>query len=168
MAHPSPVEDTKPWYKHFWPWFLICVPLASMVFSLNYAHLAVTTENSLVVDDYYKEGRVINARLDRTEEAVKRNIKTELMIKDGAISLQFHSGIPATGEALEMSFYHTTMADKDFKVLLSRDAQGIYRGSYDVDIASKWQITLMPLDQSWKVQQTRFLPQANGFRFEPN
>jgi hypothetical protein len=167
MAHPSPVEDTKPWYKHFWPWFLILVPLASMIFSINYFHLALTTENSLVVDDYYKEGRVINTRIDRRDAALKLNIKTELDIRDGAIALRFISGVPTTGEALELGFYHTTMAAKDFKVLLSRDAQGVYRGSYDVDINSKWQMTLMPLDQSWKVQQTRFLPQAKPFAFVP-
>lgn len=167
MAHPSPIEDTKPWYKHFWPWFLICVPLASMIFSINYFHLAVSTENSLVVDDYYKEGRVINARLDKVETARQLGIETQLEIENGAVALTFIQGAPESGEALSLTFYHTTMAAKDFSIMLSRDASGVYRGNFEQDITSKWKITLMPLDQSWKIQQTRFLPQAKPFLFLP-
>ncbi len=167
MAHPSPVEDTKPWFKHFWPWFLICVPLASMFFSINYFHLAVSTENSLVVDDYYKEGRVINVRLDKVEAARQLGLKTQLAISDGSVVLTFEEGAPESGEALSLNFYHTTLAAKDFSILLSRDANGVYRGSFENDIKSKWKISLMPLDQTWKIQQTRFLPQAKPFAFLP-
>lgn len=159
--------NKKPWYKQFWPWFLIIVPLSSMAFSINYARLAATTENSLVVDDYYKEGRGINLRLNKIENAIALNKKTVLMVADGQIALRFTSGVPETGEALKLNFFHTTLEAKDFSVLLSRDAQGIYRGSFDQDIKSKWRLTLTPLDEAWKIQQTRFLPQSQEFVFEP-
>ena len=134
MAHPSPVEDTKPWYKHFWPWFLICVPLAAKIFSVHYCPLAVSTENRLVVDDYYKEGRVINARLDKVEAARQLGLETQLAISDGSVVLTFEEGAPESGEALSLNFYHTTLAAKDFSILLSRDANGIYRGKLEMTL----------------------------------
>ncbi|MCH1414054.1 MAG: FixH family protein, partial [Glaciecola sp.] len=74
MSNTDPSSDNNPWYKQFWPWFLIIVPLSSMIFSLNYAKLAVTTQNDLVVDEYYKEGRGINTRLDKFERALQLGI----------------------------------------------------------------------------------------------
>ena len=44
--------DTKPWYKYFWPWFLIAVPLSSFVMAYFLVNFAANTEDSLVVDDY--------------------------------------------------------------------------------------------------------------------
>ncbi len=94
--HPSdsPTDANTPWYKQFWPWFLILVPLSSMIFSLNYAKLAVTTDNDLVVDEYYKEGRVINTRLDKIELAQTLNISTFLNINGDSVALTFNSGAP--------------------------------------------------------------------------
>ena len=51
-------------------------------------NLAISTEDSLVVDDYYKEGKAINARLDKGI-ARRKNITTDLTIEDGSIALNF-------------------------------------------------------------------------------
>ena len=97
-----------PWYKQFWPWFLIAVPIITLIMGGVLLKLAISTEDSLVVDDYYKEGKAINATLDKEIMARKRNITTELTVNDGRIALKFHSGIPQEGTALKLSFYHVT------------------------------------------------------------
>ncbi|MEW9796923.1 FixH family protein [Alteromonas sp. CYL-A6] len=157
----------KPWYKQFWPWFLISVPVASFIMSGVMINIATTTENSLVVDDYYKEGKAINLSLDKIAAAKRKNITTDLTIENGAISLKFHSGIPQEGTALKLAFYHTTLEDKDTSVLLSRDAAGIYRGFSEQDLGGKWQITLTPVDDSWKIQKTVSLPYSGVMKFNP-
>ena len=167
MPHPSPREDTKPWYKHFWPWFLICVPLTSMFFTANFVRFAVTTEDSLVIDDYYKEGRGINARLDKIERAKRLSITSELFVSDGTVELKFLSGQPESGSALELAFFHVTQQTKDFTILLTKDASGTYRGTFEQDIDGKWHVTLMPLDQVWKIQQKVSLPRRSAFSFNP-
>ncbi|MDA7793436.1 FixH family protein [Glaciecola sp.] len=167
--HPSdsPTDANTPWYKQFWPWFLILVPLSSMIFSLNYAKLAVTTDNDLVVDEYYKEGRVINTRLDKIELAQTLNISTFLNINGDSIALTFNSGAPKQGQALRLNFYHVTIAARDFELLLTRDAAGVYRGSHSTDIIGKWKVSLTPLDEQWKIQKTMNLPYSDTISFEP-
>nr|WP_136252205.1 FixH family protein [Ningiella ruwaisensis] len=160
-------RDTQPWYKQFWPWFLIAIPLSSVIVGSVVFNYATDGTNSLVVDDYYKEGKYINARLDKIEQAKALGIVTELSIQGGAVSLQFIEGAPQTGEALKLDFFHVTLEEKDFDVLLTRDASGIYRASFDENIKGKWRLRLMPLDESWKVQDTLNLPQSAPFRFIP-
>ena len=58
-----------PWYKQFWPWFLIAVPVITVIMSGFLIHFATSTQDTLVIDDYYKEGKAINARLDKVEAA---------------------------------------------------------------------------------------------------
>lgn len=157
----------KPWYKQFWPWFLIAIPVASFIMSGIMINIATTTENSLVVDDYYKEGKAINLSLDKFASAKRKNITTDLTIDNGSIALKFHSGIPQEGVALKLGFYHTTLADRDVSVLLSRDATGMYRGFTEQNLAGKWQITLSPIDESWKIQKTVTLPYSGVMKFNP-
>lgn len=159
--------DTKPWYKYFWPWFLIAVPVSSFVMAYFLVNFAANTEDSLVVDDYYKEGKAINARLDKEAIAKRKNITTELTITDGSIAVKFHSGIPQEGNALKLNFYHVTIEERDASVLLSRDANGIYRGFVEKDLTGKWQVSLSPVDDSWKVQNTLQLPYSGAIKFNP-
>jgi hypothetical protein len=160
-------SDITPWYKQFWPWFLICIPLSSFIVGGFVVSFATDGTNSLVVDDYYKEGKSINARLDKIEKARELKVQTQLNIDNGLISVQFISGAPKSREALKLDFFHVTQESKDFFVLLSADANGVYRASTDAPINGKWRLRLTPLDEDWKVQQTLVLPISSTLNFNP-
>lgn len=160
-------HDTKPWYKQFWPWFLIAIPTSSLIVGSQVLRLALDGTNAMVVDDYYKEGKTINARLDKIERAQELSITTSLKIDSNKIALSFLTGAPLTSEALKLDFYHATLADKDFSVMLTSDANGIYRSSYDQAIDGKWRLRLTPIDEEWKIQKMMYLPQSDAFVFEP-
>lgn len=160
-------KDTKPWYKQFWPWFLIAIPCSSMIVGSFVLRFAYDGTNTMVVDDYYKEGRAINAQLDKIERAIELGIATQLNVQQGNIVLEFLNNAPTGGEALKLDFFHVTLADRDFDVLLTRDANGLYRSNVDKPIQGKWRLRLMPLNESWKVQKTVNLPQAEAFAFNP-
>lgn len=163
MNHsPIPV-----WYKQFWPWFLITVPALSMVLSFSMLTLAINTDDSLVVDEYYKEGKAINLQLDKIKKAKKLDINTLLSVVDNRIAIQFASGAPASGEALHLDFYHATLESKDFHVLLTQDASGTYRAQAEISITGKWNVTLSPLDSSWKVSKPLVFPRSAPIPFKP-
>ena len=157
----------RPWYKEFWPWFLIAVPVATLIMGGVLLKLAISTEDSLVVDVYYIEGKAINATLDKQAIAKKKNITTDLTIEDGSVALEFHSGIPQEGNAVKLSFYHVTLQERDVSVLLSRDANGIYRGFIEQNLDGKWRVSLTPFDESWKIQKTLQLPYSGVIKFNP-
>ena len=103
----------------------------------------------------------------KVEEARRLRIMTDLTVNEGQIALEFHSGIPSTGNALKLNFYHVTLQEKDFSLLLTRDAKGIYRGFTEQDTNGKWRVSLTPIDDSWKVQQEVSLPRKDKIRFVP-
>ncbi|WP_174564729.1 FixH family protein, partial [Solemya elarraichensis gill symbiont] len=49
-------ETVKPWYRQFWPWFIISIPAGTVVAAFITIYIAVDGADPLVTDDYYKEG----------------------------------------------------------------------------------------------------------------
>lgn len=54
---------TQPWYRQFWPWFIIALPCAAVVGSIATAIIASKDGVNLVAEDYYKQGKEINQDL---------------------------------------------------------------------------------------------------------
>lgn len=159
--------EKHPWYKQFWPWFLILLPITSMVLSFNMLRLAIQTEDSLVIDDYYKEGKAINVNLHKIEQARQLGIETNIQFSDDEVVMNIVNGNIEDGSALTLDFYHSTQSYKDFSVVLLKDASGAFRANVEQAIAGKWQISLHPHDESWKIQQVVILPQKNAVLFKP-
>jgi hypothetical protein len=157
----------KVWYKQFWPWFLIIVPLTSMVLSFTMMNLAFTGEDSMVIDDYYKEGRAINLKIQKLQQAKVLNISTKAQVFSDYVEIIFISGEPENGEALILDFFHSTQKFKDFSVTLFRDASGMYRAPLTEDVSGKWQLSLHPFNEDWKIQKVVSLPQKNSFDLKP-
>jgi hypothetical protein len=40
--------DVHPWYRQFWPWFLIALPVASVVLSFVTLYMALETGDAVV------------------------------------------------------------------------------------------------------------------------
>lgn len=159
--------EKRPWFKQFWPWFLIVIPLTSMVLSFTMLHLAFDGEDSLVQDDYYNEGKSINLDLHKVEQARLRNIKTLISFTQDTITVEIVNGDIGEGAALTLDFFHATQSFKDFAVILLKDANGNYRGSFEQAIEGKWRVSLHPHDDSWKIQQVVVLPQSKALVFKP-
>jgi uncharacterized protein len=123
--------EKQPWYKQFWPWFLIFLPVCSMVLSFNMLRLAMNTEDSLVQDDYYNEGRAINLSIEKVELAKQLGIQTQILVTEKDITLTVLQGQFADGSALTLDFFHATQDFKDFNIVLLKDAKGLYRASLD-------------------------------------
>ena len=60
--HKNPVAGQDvPWYRQFWPWFIIALPAAAVIASFITLWLAISRPDYLVVDD--DEYRRLNSEL---------------------------------------------------------------------------------------------------------
>ena len=84
-------EDTQPWYRQFWPWFLISLPAAAVVAGLYTLALAVNTKDSLVVGT----DRSISAAKERVLAAERRARDLEL---EAHIAINLQTGLITFGE----------------------------------------------------------------------
>ena len=101
--------DTAPWYRHFWPWFLISIPAAAVAGSILTFVLAGRHPDSLVTDDWYREGKTINRILARDRVARRLSISAELRIdeRSGEVALELAGDSVDALETLLASSYPT-------------------------------------------------------------
>ena len=87
-------EDTLPWYRQFWPWFIISIPALTIVAAMITITIAVKTDDGLVVDDYYKEGLAINEDKQLVKNAAALEISAELSLdENGMIRAQLPENV---------------------------------------------------------------------------
>ena len=114
----------------------------------------------MVVDDYYKKGKAINQEMTLYNNAKEMAIELDLKVEDHRVLLQSNTRFPA----LKISFIHSTLADRDFDLIMTANASGDYTATFDNDLQGKWQIIVSPLDTSWKVKTELALPTSQWIK----
>ncbi|NGZ14423.1 hypothetical protein HGG78_11845 [Vibrio aestuarianus] len=152
----------KPWYKQFWPWFLIILPLTVVVWTI--ATVIVFSQNSvsLVTEDYYKKGKGINIDLSKINEAKALHLSSEIYSEGNDIVFKFNKGKLDHYPAIKMMFAHRTLPDLDFTQLVTSDAQGTYRITLPSPLQGPWFIELTPHDAEWLIQGRVTFPVATS------
>lgn len=160
-THNTPnTEASKPWYRQFWPWFLIALPATSVVVGLTMLGVSIINQDSLVQDDWYKDGKAINQSLARDTEATRLGISAELKIDVMTGDITVHTldnGEFHPPSSLVLIFSHPTLAAQDQKIALSRqDGDGIYRGTLEHGLSGRYYIELSTTD--WRLHSSREFP----------
>ena len=61
--NPTARSTPRPWYRERWPWALLAGPAVVVVAAMATLWLAVTSDDGVVADDYYRRGLLINKDL---------------------------------------------------------------------------------------------------------
>ncbi|MCW8926282.1 MAG: FixH family protein [Xanthomonadales bacterium] len=51
MSNQHSIGDNRPWYRQFWPWFIIALPASAVVAGLLTLWIAMSNPDYLVIDD---------------------------------------------------------------------------------------------------------------------
>jgi hypothetical protein len=166
---PFGQTDAAPWYRHFWPWFLISIPAAAVAGSILTFVLAGRNQDSLVTDDWYREGKTINRILARDRLARRLAISAELRIdeRSGEVALELEGDSVGALETLYLELSHPTLASRDRQVLLRRrEGSSLFRGQLPPFLSGRWYATVTPppgsssgLSQTWRLREEIRLPQ---------
>jgi hypothetical protein len=106
MTEPTPEkspEIIKPWYKQFWPWFLIGLLAYSVVQGLTLLTIATKNPPGLISDDYYDVGKGINQSLERENHATRLKLNASLLLNDdnGTATLQLQADGSYSGQMID-------------------------------------------------------------------
>jgi hypothetical protein len=144
-AMPSPLHPSKPWYRQRWPWLLMAGPAIVVVAGLVTAWIAVTTDDGLVSQDYYKRGLLINKDLESADRAIALNLGASLRVApDGSVDLEM-TGLPGGSSApgqIAVTFGRAARSGQDVVTALPRTAGGRYAGRVAPLTAGRWRVTL--------------------------
>jgi hypothetical protein len=148
-----PREDTQPWYRQFWPWFVIAPPLAGVVLGGLLVTAATYDPDGMAVGDYYKEGRGINQSIERAQFALSLGLNGVVSIEQGQVWLTLASNVPMPRQELELAFVHPTRDHFDRRVPLTYDAR---RQAYFTELSdlgpALWHVYLEPVDGTWRLR----------------
>ncbi|QBY05852.1 hypothetical protein E2K93_16425 [Thalassotalea sp. HSM 43] len=154
-----------PWYKEPWAYLVFILPLSAVVAGITTFIIANTDADTVVVDDYYKKGKAINQDIRKFKLAQKLGVRFDIKVTNDELVLK-PTGIEKSFPMLNVNFYHSTLAHRDFSVKLTPDGKGWMRQRIDNDISGKWRIVVTPFDNQWKLQTTLGLPQQQFREFE--
>ena len=123
-------EDTKPWYRQFWPWFIIAIPASAVVAGLTTVWIATQTTDSLVVQSEDGVRNASDRRISAERLASELGLAAIVAINadTGAVTAVMRSGnldvVPAT---LDFELSHPTHLNRDAAITLNKampDADG--------------------------------------------
>lgn len=145
-----------PWYKQFWPWFLIALPGTVVIASIATFIIAASDPDAVVADNYYKKGLAINQDLSRLEHAEKMGLQATLQIARNGNKFRVYlkmADIKNPGE-LRLGIFHPTQVKKDQSLSLIQTAPGIYNGTGMTLLPGNWDIIIEPATKaSWRIQR---------------
>jgi hypothetical protein len=155
MARVIPLRPTpaRPWYRQFWPWFLIAVPGLSVVASIAMLVIAVRHADSLVRDDYYSAGLMIDRDFALERVAAQRHLVATL--RDDAarheLAVDLRGAGVDPGSELVLTLAHPTDAARDRTLQLRSGADGAYRAPLPVPLHGRWNAVLAPAGGGWRL-----------------
>lgn len=168
-------HDDLPWYRYFWPWFIIGLLLLSVTSGIAMLVVAVRNQDSLVSDDYYKEGTAINRRFERDELARSLGVRAVLGFDDerGELTLQLSGDSTEQVRQLRLELAHPTHSEQDTVVILERMASGRFRGATGSELAGRFYASLEPADEAaassasdgWRLTRVLTLPVVEDLLF---
>ena len=116
-------EDTVPWYRQFWPWFIMALPASAVVAGLYTVWIAMQTTDSLVIqsDDGMNVVTERNTAAELEAARLGLSATVDINLETGAVIVTMNSAenvdLPTS---LELKMRHPTMASRDATIELLR------------------------------------------------
>ena len=160
-------KQVAPWYKHRWPWFLMLGPFVVLVAGFVTMWSSFSGADALVVDDYYKQGKAINQDLRR--DRVASTLGLQFSLRYDAASGNLVGAMKGLTNQLPLTLLlvHPTVPQKDKRMVVTPDAEGIFSLSLPMLERAHWQVQIEDAERSWRLQGDWSWPQQHTIDISP-
>ena len=165
--NPNPnkhADAQRPWYTQRWPWLLMLGPALVLVAGGFTGYLAVTREDAVVVDDYYKKGKAINQDLRRDKMASKMQLAFSARHDPAAGTLT--GALTSKGEPVTAPFRirlaHSTQPHKDMVLDAAPASDGRYSVALPLLEQARWRVVVEGLHNDWRLAGAWQWPQQRA------
>ena len=127
--------------------------------------LAVSTNDGLVADDYYKKGLEINRVINRERKALEMGLEADITfdIESRVINARFDRGTMASNPpVLHLYIQHATRENSDIAVTLNRGIDDKYIGQLPHTLTpGVWYFEVS--EQDWKLSKRAVVQEKDNF-----
>ena len=166
-------DQGGPWYKQVWAWFIIAILALAVILGIGLLIVAMSNQDSMVRDNYYKEGRAINMHLGRDQLARQYNLNATFEIDDltGEIRLELDGDLDVLPSELRLDFISPSHAERDQSVTLGRVGRNQYAGQLETGIAGRHYLDLSdpqrPGEQGWRLTDEAQIEPGQQYQLTP-
>jgi len=136
-----------PWYKERWTWIVMAPPAAAVLAGVATWWIAASGADSLVADDYYKQGLAINKVIAREERARALGLRAELELGTERIRVRLEGAAP---KALFVHLAHRTRAGFDQRLRLARAGE-FYEAEHAPLAPGGWRVLIEDPQSTWRI-----------------
>jgi hypothetical protein len=137
----------------------MAAPAAAVLGGAITAYLAVTHDDPLVVDTYYKDGLAINRVLERDQAARQAGYQAQVLFSEDGSRVRVHlAGGGTLPSSLRLQMVHPTRAELDRAVTLHAMTSlphpgqaGWYEGEVGLSAAPRWRLQLEDDRRGWRL-----------------
>jgi hypothetical protein len=160
-----------PWYRQFWPWFIIALPLTAVIAGIITWIIAAHDPDGLVADDYYKQGLAINQTLDREHHAqalgLSGLVRIDTVAQRIVLTLEGQIGAHAHDDLI-LRMVHPTRPNLDHALTLKAEAGNRWSAPLEHSAAGRWHLQLEPVTGEWRLNGRLALPEQQQALLQPN
>jgi hypothetical protein len=149
----SEQQQSQPWYKYFWVWVIIGLPLTSIIGGIAMINVAVNGGSDVVVDNYYKKGKAINLVLDQDVKAREMALQANLDFDfaGGELRVTLANSIEQSSR-LKLELMHPLQAKKDVNLLLIQITPSEFKAPMQGLLNGRYHLSLHPeSDPVWRL-----------------
>lgn len=161
-------EKVMPWYRQFWPWYLIFLPASAVVAGITTVIIAVNNQDQMVADNYYKQGLAINRVISAQQQAASMNLRARAVMDatKGMLVIAF-AGNRDINEDIHLRLVHPTLSEQDREFTLSQTRSNIFELNLGNISSGRWNMIVESVDGSWRLDASVDLPAAQ-WTFKPD
>lgn len=147
------IESQRPWYKEPYVWMLIGIPLSSVIVGTFFITISVINKDTLVRDNYYKDGLAYNQELQWDKKAKALDIRLEMQVNGNELHLQVINSRQVLPSTLKVTLGHPTIPTKDRESHLQLTTDKRYIGFIEPTEDGRYYLLIESLEQQWRIRK---------------
>lgn len=151
-------ENTLPWYRQFWFWFVFGPLIFIIVLCVFTVSIAFNYADDVVTDNYYKSGLMINQTLKQDEKAAELHLVAQVRFDQttGEVFVAL-TGNHTFPKNILLFLDNPVKSKKDQSILLTEVSAGQYHGELSSPVEYSWYVALVPESDVSKRKQAEWL-----------
>jgi len=160
------LESQSRWYKEPMFYLVAGIPLVAICWGMVMLKLALSSEDSLVSDSYYKDGVSYTENQEVSEAAKRLQAAADIVFTEDEIRLDLKGYFDEYPNTLNLQLIHPTLEKQDVTVLLQRLPDGQYAGVNELTLPDRRHIWLESPEQGWRIRSTEVIEAGKAIHLQ--
>jgi len=146
-------DAQRPWFKEPYVWMLIGIPLSSVLVGIFFITTAVQNKDTLVRDNYYKDGLAYNSELQWDKHAKAMDIRLEILVEGNDLKLTMLNSRLDPPSTLKITLGHPTIPEKDRESHTQLTENKQFLGFVEAMEDGRYYFLVESAEQQWRVRK---------------